>query len=149
MDTEARKALGVAPIDHGPSNGQGITITKYTPPTSVLHLTVGIACLAGLLAFTTIPYVVPGKPAYELLQKIHPKGAETFVWLARTIPAPLLGIHLLEASLLDLTRLSKYGVKRGSKLWWTWMGSAVIEGFSTFQRIDGMVKKEEKQRKAQ
>lgn len=50
---------------------------------------------------------------YDNLLQWWPGGPEWFLWIAKVIALPVLGIHLYEAYLLDTTRLWKYGVERG------------------------------------
>ncbi|KAH8811603.1 hypothetical protein F5884DRAFT_782716 [Xylogone sp. PMI_703] len=162
MDTEARKALGVAPIEHGPpssSNGAApsaghgghessspIIIKEYTPPRSLLHITVAALCLLGYVAFATKSYIVPGTPVYELLDKYFPGGTKGMLWTTRMIQWPVILLHILETAILD-SRLAKYGVRRGSGVWAAWVGSCMIEGFGSLQRVEAIVRREK--RKAQ
>jgi hypothetical protein len=53
----------------------------------------------------------------------------------------MLAIHFTEAFLLDRTRLRKYGVARGSSLWWKWIASVFIEGWGCWDRIAAEVKR--------
>ena len=82
---------------------------------------------------------------YDNVLPWFPGGGEWFVWTAKTIALPVVGIHMTEATLLDRTRLQKYGVERGGALWWKWMASALIEGFGCFQRIDTAVRRMERE----
>ncbi|KAK0740761.1 hypothetical protein B0T18DRAFT_418664 [Schizothecium vesticola] len=68
-----------------------------------------------------------------------PGGAEGFRWLVGTIAVPVLGIHVGEMWWFDRTRAGKYGVRRGSGVWWGWMGSVFFEGYPAFARFDGEV----------
>jgi len=84
--------------------------------------------------------MLPGTFWYDTVLKWFPGGPETFLWLVKGIQPVVLAIHIGETWLLDRTRLRKYGVLRGSALWWKWVVSCLIEGFGCFQRIDGMIK---------
>lgn len=61
------------------------------------------------------------------------------------VTLPMIVIHVGETVMLDQTRLWKYGVQRGSSLWWKWIGSTMVEGFGAFARIDATVKREEEE----
>ena len=84
---------------------------------------------------------MPGTFVYDKLLPWYPGGPKVFLFLAKNIALPVLAIHATEAYMLDKTRLRKYGVPRGSGLWWAWMASCFVEGFGCFQRIDAEIKK--------
>lgn len=133
MDRVAREALDISPI----------RITSYIPPTSIFHLTVFGLCIFTFAIFGLTSYnkIVPGTWFYDTILPWFPGGPRMFVELARTIAMPVVGLHALEAWYMDKTRLRKYGVDKGSALWWKWIASCFIEGFGCFQRIDADVKK--------
>lgn len=80
---------------------------------------------------------------YDKILPWWPGGPEWFLWISKMIALPVLLLHIAEAIMVDRTRLWKYGVQRGSKLWWKWMASTLIEGFGAFARIDATVKRKE------
>jgi len=131
MDTEARRALGVR-------------ITSYQAPRRPLHLLVFGLCAMSFVLDLTYQYIVPGTFVYDVLVvPWYPGGPEWFFWTTRMQTLPKILIHLTETFLLDRTRLSRYGVKRWSGLWWKWALSCFIEGFGTFQRIDAEAGRQE------
>lgn len=133
MDRITRDALDISPI----------RITSYIPPTSFYHLTVFGLCLFAFVIFglASVDKIVPGTWFYDTVLPYFPGGPAFFVGLAKTIGAPVVGIHALEAFYLDKSRLRKYGVEKGTKLWWAWIASCSIEGAGCFHRIDAEVKK--------
>ncbi|KAL2111337.1 hypothetical protein VUR80DRAFT_10235 [Thermomyces stellatus] len=139
MDAAAREGLGLGDVDVG----------EFLPPWglglfSFTAVALYIACCLSL------PWQVPGSPLYSFWDAVFPGGARMQEWVVRAIRLPVLGIHLLEALHLDRTRLAKYGVRRGSGVWWAWMCSCFIEGFPAFRRFDGLVQqKREAKGKAQ
>ena len=86
---------------------------------------------------------MPGTLVYDQILHWFPGGPKTFLSLVKHLTIPMVGIHITEAYMLDRKRLRKYGVKRGSGLWWTWITSCFVEGFACFQRIDAQVKRKE------
>ncbi|RDL40152.1 uncharacterized protein BP5553_00131 [Venustampulla echinocandica] len=134
MDREARDALDISDV----------RVTEYHRPRSPFHVFVFTACLFTMVIFMTRSKIVPGTWFYDKVLPWFPGGPEWFVWIVDMIGIPVLGIHLTEVFLLDRTRLRKYGVERGSSLWWKWMASCFIEGFGCFQRIDAMVRRTKK-----
>ncbi|KAM0258286.1 hypothetical protein ACHAQJ_003928 [Trichoderma viride] len=138
MDDTAREALGLS----------NIYITEYATPQGFDYIPfVGVVfyfvCAAGL------PWVVPGSAPWELLKVVFPGGPEGFRWTVRTIFWPVVGIHLVEAVLLDRWRLQKHGVARWSSVWWMWTGAIFFEGLTSWKRLDRVVaeKKAEKEAK--
>jgi fumarate reductase subunit C len=61
--------------------------------------------------------------------------------LVRTIFVPVLGIHVAETWWLERSRLKRFGVRRGSKVWWLWVVSVFIEGAMAFKRFDIVVER--------
>ncbi len=82
---------------------------------------------------------------YDTVLPWFPGGPEFFLLTAKTIALPVVGLHALEATIFEKTRLQKYGVERWSGLWFKWVASCACEGFGCFQRIDAAVKRKEKE----
>lgn len=133
MDRDARAALGISSIQ----------LASYLPPKSLFHRAIFGLCAMTFVIFTTKQWIVPGTFVYDKILPWFPGGADWFLWISNGIALPVLGIHVFEAYNLDKTRLRKYGVERGSAVWWKWIASCFIEGFACFQRIDGEVKRKE------
>ena len=84
--------------------------------------------------------VEPGSAVWGFLEAIwFPGGPTGFKWLVNAIFLPVLAIHVTEVWWLDRTRLVPNGVRRGSILWWLWMGSCFFEGVMAFKRFDRIV----------
>jgi hypothetical protein len=130
MDTEARRALGVR-------------ITAYEPPTRPFHVLIFGLVTMDIVLSLSYPWIVPGTYFYDVILPWWPGGAEWFLWILRMQMIPTTLIHVTEAFLLDRRRLTKYGVRRWSGLWWKWTVSCLIEGVGCFQRIDAEVKRQE------
>ncbi|KAI1004945.1 hypothetical protein K3495_g3270 [Podosphaera aphanis] len=129
MDRTVRSALGIS----------NIRLTRYLPPASPLHVSVFGVCLFTFVTFGMVrrgDVIVPGTFYHDHVLPWFPGGPEMFIWIAQKIALPTVAIHIAEAWYLDRTRLRKYGVERGTRLWWCWIVSCLIEGFGTFQRID-------------
>ncbi|KAM7193357.1 Protein of unknown function (DUF2470) domain containing protein [Naviculisporaceae sp. PSN 640] len=151
MTMTARAALGIETPDSDSDSHDKITITKYTTP-GFFDALVGLSVLfffssyfavrTGLLTPTSetyanwLPYT---ETAYNAIDKVHPGGVAYFSKIVQMIFYPVLGIHLAEALVMDLTRLSKYGVKRFTLLWGKWVVSTFFEGYMAFMRIDGVI----------
>ena len=131
MDREARSALDISPIK----------LTSYLPPRKPAHIIVFSLCAMAYINFATKHLMVPGTLFYDKILLWWPGGPEAYIGLVNKVFYPMLAIHFTEAFLLDRTRLRKYGVERGSALWWKWMASVFIEGWGCWDRIAAEVKR--------
>ncbi|KAF8472093.1 hypothetical protein BDZ91DRAFT_489899 [Kalaharituber pfeilii] len=50
----------------------------------------------------------------------------------------VLAAHIVEGAILDKRLVGKYGVKRGSGVWFGWMWWAFLEGYPALQRAEGV-----------
>ncbi|KAL2184916.1 hypothetical protein L209DRAFT_755821 [Thermothelomyces heterothallicus CBS 203.75] len=114
------------------------------PPRVPYDLAIFLAVLAyyASLALVRAGMVTPGSPAARWLEAARfPGGAAGFRWLVDALLVPVLGIHLAETWWLERSRLRKFGVRRGSRAWWLWVGSVFIEGAMAFKRFDIIVER--------
>ena len=58
-------------------------------------------------------------------------------------------IHLSEATHMAITRLAKHTVPMFSQLWWKWIFSDCIEGFTALIRFDEVVNEERVKKESQ
>ncbi|KAK4213238.1 hypothetical protein QBC37DRAFT_423393 [Rhypophila decipiens] len=164
MTMEARKGLGnenetTPDSDPEPDSVSPIIITEYRSP-SVYDFFVGVAVLAYFTSYTMIrlglftptteiyqkwaPY---STMMYNTVDKLHPGGVEWFTWLVQYIFYVVLFIHIAEVITMDRIRLSRYGVKRFTLVWFKWMTTTFFEGYMAFMRIDGLVEELEAEKK--
>ncbi|KAL2175322.1 uncharacterized protein P884DRAFT_228409, partial [Thermothelomyces heterothallicus CBS 202.75] len=147
MTRVAREAAAAA-AENGVGVGVGVTrvvvVDEYMPPRVPYDLAIFLAVLAyyASLALVRAGMVTPGSPAARWLEAARfPGGAAGFRWLVDALLVPVLGIHLAETWWLERSRLRKFGVRRGSRAWWLWVGSVFIEGAMAFKRFDIIVEK--------
>ncbi|KAG0646064.1 hypothetical protein D0Z07_8171 [Hyphodiscus hymeniophilus] len=131
MDRASRAGLGLS----------SIKITAYEPPRGPIQIGLFVLCLFTLLVNLAPGWFAAGTWFHDTVLPWFPGGPEWFAWAARVAVLPMQVAHFGEAYLLDRTRLRKYGVERGSALWWKWIVSCSFEGFGCFQRIDGEVRR--------
>ncbi|RAH73400.1 DUF2470 domain-containing protein [Aspergillus aculeatinus CBS 121060] len=129
-----------------------IKITAYRVPSRPGDILAFLICLSGILAFSRRENLLPGGWVCEGLRLETgwwwPQGFAGFC--ARMQPAVLaftLVVHAFEASVLAYTRLRRHGVALGSRVWWAWVLSTLIEGFQGFKRFDRLVREEEAKKK--
>lgn len=134
MDSIARKALGLS----------NVRLNTYKPPTPPLHLFMFCLCTSIYFSCFLINWgasSVPGTILSYILQKRFPGGLERSRSLVNKATLSLLACHTAETWYMDRSRLGKYGIRRGTTLWWCWVSSCMIEGIGSFRRLDAEVKR--------
>ena len=127
------------------ADGAVVVVDEYMPPRVPYDLTIFLAVLFYYLCFVLVQtgWVADGGVLARAVEVggLFPGGVEGFRWLVRVIFVPVVGIHVVETWLLERRKLRKYGVKRGSRVWWLWVGSVFIEGAMAFKRFDIVVER--------
>lgn len=151
MTRVAREALGVVVEENGADGGKGnvtaaavVVVNEYMPPRVPYDLTIFLAVLFYYSTWVLVQAggLGAGGVAARVVEGVRfPGGVAGFAWLVRTIFVPVLGIHVFETWLLERTRLRKFGVRRGSRVWWLWVGSVFVEGAMAFKRFDIVVER--------
>jgi len=141
MDQTAREALGISDI----------YVDRYLMPSKPVHVIVFILCVWAFAQFAAyyLGYMSPGTFLYSDVLKYWPfGGAEGYTKLIRRIGMPVVLIHASEAILLDWFRMrgGKFGVDRGTGLWWKWIGMQFIEGAANWMRFDAEVARKRKEK---
>ena len=138
MTMAAREALGVVSGDgdgqHGPlppSKAPGYLRPRGTDWVSFCGVSLYFACLA-------VVRVGGGNngAAAALEAVMGPWAWARCEWLVDVILVPVLAIHIAEVWWMERSRLSRYGVARGSAAWGLWLASVFLEGFPAFRRFD-------------
>ncbi|KAH6608036.1 integral membrane [Trichoderma cornu-damae] len=137
MDETAREALGISDI----------YITEYSMPQGFDYVPL-VGVVFYFVCATGLPWIVPGSVPWEVLKAVFPGGPEWFRWTVKTIFWPVVGIHLVEALLLDRRRLQKHGVARWSWVWWAWTSAIFFEGLTTWRRLDRVVSEKRAEKEA-
>lgn len=126
MDATARDAL------------YDVTVTEYAPPKGAGAVVLG-SILFYFSCYASLPLIVPGSPAGELVEGLFPGGLATFRWVVKAIFWPVILIHSTEAIAFDRIRMSRHNVPRWSGLWWLWEVNCWLEGFTCWKRIDAII----------
>jgi hypothetical protein len=131
-----------------------IAVTHYRPPSSPLHLFVFALSLWSWLSFCYRPNLLPTAPVKAVYDFWsvggYWPGLASFAYFLQPFTLGfMLVVHISEAAYLARTRLRKHQVKTGSRIWWSWVISNLIEGGGAIQRFDAVVqdKGEEAKRK--
>ena len=119
-----------------------IPIKEYRVPRGQ-HLVVFMVCLATYIGFARRSNFLPGSIIYESLGLEKVPSFTQFCYDIQPLLLPgMVGIHLLEASVLAVVRLRPHRVPFLSGVWFAWMASTFIEGYGAFRRTGEMVKEE-------
>ncbi|PTU23264.1 hypothetical protein P175DRAFT_0499801 [Aspergillus ochraceoroseus IBT 24754] len=123
-----------------------IVIKEYRGPRGV-QLAVFTCCLAAYVVYARRANFLPGSLFYEMAGlRRFPGVAGLNYQYAPRIWWTLAVAHSFEAlGLLAGMRLRKHGVPLFSGLWWAWVLSGVIEGFTAWNRFDQLVKEKKRE----
>lgn len=149
MSNEARGALGWDSPGHAPSSSPSSAAAAGSTPAEIpFHWPRGAdwVSFAGLMLYWSScvlvygGFVTPGSASWQVLDLVRfPYGPVGYIWLVRKIFALVVAIHVVEAFWLDRSRLAPGGLRRGSKVWWLWVGAAFFEGLPAYKRWDRLV----------
>ncbi|KAK5660704.1 hypothetical protein OQA88_12069 [Cercophora sp. LCS_1] len=147
MTMKAREALGVVPEDDGHGHGHGtasgkVVVAEWHPPQSLLEWAVVVGVLLYFVSFATVRagWFDRGTQGWRYLElSPFPGGAKGFRWLVEAMFWPVVGIHAGEMVLFDIKKTAKYGLKRGSAVWFLWMVNVFVEGVGAFKRFNRVV----------
>jgi len=135
MDAECTAALGRS----------SVTVKSYKPPRGFMTV-VMVACALTFAAFCRRVNFVPGSLLYTALLRNVPRFAD-FCWTIQPLVIyPMALLHAAEATYMARSRLEKHTVRWGSRVWWTWVGSAFLEGWGSIVRFDEVVREEEERK---
>ncbi|KAF2130757.1 integral membrane protein-like protein [Dothidotthia symphoricarpi CBS 119687] len=139
MDKEALKTLGQSDI----------AIKTYIPPYAKLtHLWNFSQCLLVYFLLPNAANFQPGSLLYDNLLFMVPAFASFVLRIRWMVLGVMIPIHLIESGLMAM-KVSKHGLTPLDGLWWAWVASCFVEGFTSFWRLDEWVegKKREKEAK--
>jgi hypothetical protein len=138
MDKETLQTLGRSDIP--------ITtfIPAYTRPGHLWNFT---QCL---LAFLLLPRTAnwqPGSLLYDNLLYLVPSVANFAAVMGWFIFLVMVPLHLAEAGIMA-RKLAKHGVTFLDVVWWKWVGTCFVEGFTSFWRLDGLIEEKRREKEA-
>jgi hypothetical protein len=134
LDRVARERLGLGDV----------TVREFRAARGV-DAVVGGAVVFYYFTFFSLPRVLGGEAgtAWGMVRQfwdaVFPGGIDGYAWVVRTIFWMVVGIHATECFLLDRTRLARFGIPRGTGVWWLWMATCFFEGYPSFKRFDRVV----------
>lgn len=111
-----------------------VQITTYERPRGLAALVFGGAVFS-YICLTGVIFIPDENSLWHIFDTISSGRAESFRWIIKTGVPPLVVIHSIEAIAFDRTRLTRHGVPRWGLLWWKWVLTCWIEGFTCWQRF--------------
>jgi hypothetical protein len=137
MDAEAVAGLG--------RSNTTIKIKNYVKPYGFM-LVVFVAAFLTFVNFSRRENFRPGSLLYDNILRYVPQFAK-FCWTVQPLVIyPMILLHGGEAIHMARSRLAKYHVPVGSRLWLTWVCGTFIEGYGSFVRFDALVEDEIKRK---
>lgn len=125
-----------------------ISITKYIPPyVHFGHLFNFTQCFLCYIFLPQPSQFKPGSLLYDNLLYMIPSFAGFVAQIGWIVFAIMLPIHLTEMVVMA-KKLAKHGLTPLDVLWWPWVGSAFVEGITSFWRLDGLIEEKRKEKEA-
>jgi hypothetical protein len=147
---EARERLVQLDKDALQILGQSdIPITKFVPAyTNPAHLWNFTQCVLAMLLLPRQANWQPGSLLYDNALYPVPGFASFVARVGWIVFACMLPIHTVEAIIMA-RKLAKHGCTFMDAVWWKWVGTCFIEGFTSFFRLNALIegKKREKEAK--
>lgn len=135
LDKEALEALGRSDI----------TVTRYSPPHegNILHVINFTQCLVTYIAFSYPANFRPGSLLYDNLLSSVPRFSGFCLAIQPFLLGIMLSIHVTETVIM-YKKLARHGLTLYDAIWWAWMGSAFVEGVTSFKRMDALIEEKRK-----
>jgi hypothetical protein len=139
MDKDALQTLGRSDIPIM------TFVPAYTRPSHLWNFT---QCLLTFLLLPRTANWQPGSFLYDNVLYLVPGLANFAVQYGWIVFIVMLPIHLTEGVIMA-RKLAKHGCTFLDVVWWKWVGTCLVEGITSFWRLDGMIgeKKREKEAK--
>jgi hypothetical protein len=138
MDKDALKALGQSEI----------RITKfvhaYTDAISAINFT---TCILTFAAFCRPGNFQPGSLLFDRLLYRFPGFSSFCLTIQPFLFTIMLGIHAYEVTLM-VTKLEKHGLLMDSGIFWAWLGTCFVEGFTSFMRLNTLISERTKEKES-
>ncbi|KAF2654071.1 integral membrane protein-like protein [Lophiostoma macrostomum CBS 122681] len=146
---EARERLVQMDKDSTQSLGRSdIRITEFIPCYVKLgHFLNFSQCMLTYLLLPRSANFKPGSLLFDHLLYRVPAFANFISAVRLYIVVIMVGIHVVESSLM-VKKLRKHGVTPLDRVWWLWVGTAFVEGITSFWRVDELVAKKRQEKEA-
>ncbi|PSN68818.1 integral membrane protein-like protein [Corynespora cassiicola Philippines] len=138
LDKDALKILGRSDI----------SITNFIPPyANPLHLFNFCMCLFGYWSLSSDANFQPGSLLFDNALYRAPDLASFILSKRSFVLGIMVAIHAFEASLMT-KKLAKHGVAPYQGVWWAWIMTCFVEGFTSFNRINKFVREKQAEKEA-
>lgn len=138
LDKDSLQALGRSDI----------TVTTFIPPTAKLgHLFNFTQCLLAYILLPRPANFQPGSVLYDNLLFRVPSFAAFVAQISLVVFAIMVPIHLFETGLMA-KKLLKHGCSPADGVWWKWIGTCLVEGITSFWRLNGLIEGKTREKEA-
>ncbi|KAI2484340.1 HugZ heme iron utilization protein [Pyrenophora tritici-repentis] len=137
LDKDAQQILGRSDIP--------VTtfIPTYRHPTHLALFTTSLLC------FLLLPRQAnwqPGSLLYDSVLHLVPGTANFVAKFGWTVVFLMLA-HVIEAFIM-VRKLARHGCTFLDAVWWKWVGTCLVEGFTSFRRLDALVEEKKREKEA-
>jgi len=133
MDRAAKTAL----------HRDAVVLARYERPRGA-EAAVFLLCAATFVLLHSRANLAPG----SALAVRVPRVAAWLYTLRPWVFWPMLAAHALEAATMHRTRMRRFNVPSGGRVWWAWVASCFVEGVGAFWRVDRVVEAERRRLEA-
>ncbi|KAI4605284.1 hypothetical protein J4E83_010709 [Alternaria metachromatica] len=138
LDKDALQTLGRSDI----------AITKFVPAyMRPAHLWNFTQCVLALLLLPRPANWQPGSLLYDTVLYLVPGFANFVARIGFTVWAIMVPIHMVEAIIMA-RKLAKHGCTFLDAVWWKWVGTCFVEGFTSFFRLSALIAEKKKEKDA-
>ncbi|CAA9959921.1 HugZ heme iron utilization protein [Pyrenophora teres f. maculata] len=138
LDKDAQQVLGRSDI----------SVTTFVP--TYRHPTHLALFTTVLLCFLLLPRQAnwqPGSLLYDSVLYLVPGFANFVAKVGWTVVVLMVPIHATE-SIIMARKLARHGCTFLDAVWWKWVGTCFIEGFTSFRRLNALIEQKKKEKAA-
>ena len=138
LDKDALQTLGRSDIP----------ITKFVPAyTHATHLWNFTQCVLAMVLLPRQANWQPGSLLYDNMLYLVPGFASFVTRIGWTVFVCMLPIHAVEVVIMA-RKLAKHGCTFMDAVWWKWVGTCFIEGFTSFFRLNALIEEKRREKDA-
>ncbi|KAF2708237.1 integral membrane protein-like protein [Pleomassaria siparia CBS 279.74] len=146
---EARERLVQMDKDSLQTLGRSdISITKFVQPYAIpAHMMNFTTWLITYTAFSRRSNFMAGSLLYDTLLSRTPGFATFCLTIQPLLLVIIMGAHSVECVLMA-RKLAKHGLTPFEAVWWLWVGTTFVEGFTASLRLNGLIAEKKKEKEA-
>ncbi|CAN9377525.1 unnamed protein product [Alternaria alternata] len=138
LDKDALQTLGRSDIP----------ITKFVPAyTHPAHLWNFTQCVLAMALLPRQANWQPGSLLYDNMLYLVPGFASFVARIGWIVFVCMLPIHAVEVVIMA-RKLAKHGCTFMDAVWWKWVGTCFVEGFTSFSRLNALIEEKRREKDA-